>query len=1018
VTVQTGQTLLHYRIVEKVGEGGMGEVWKAVDQTLDREVAIKILPPTLAGDPTRLARFSREAKLLASLNHPNLATVYGYHEADGVRFLAMELVPGEDLLKRLAKGKLPVSEALRIAVQVADALEIAHSNGIVHRDLKPANIMLTEPGNAKVMDFGLAKRVVDEPADGRESTETKPLSAASLTREGTTIGTFAYMSPEQLRGENVDARSDIFSFGIVLYEMLTSVHPFRKPKTVETISAILRDDPPPLRQHWKGAPQGVETTIEQLLAKDPDRRFQSIGDARAALEHLRLNESAADTTASVPSGAVATSASGVLLGVLRRPRFVFPAVLLAAALTAAGLWFADHRSKIRWARQVAVPEIERLIDAGWRDTTEAYALAVDAEQYIPRDARLAELLAACSLDVTVTTDPAGAEIFVKNYASPTDDWEHLGTSPLETVRLPVGILRWKIEKPGYATVMAASSTWDLDLVGDQLIKPIHFDRVLDDPESIPDGMVRVQGAQTAAGTLGDFYIDRSEVTNRQFKDFVNGAGYRRKEFWEHEFVEDGENPTWEEAMSRFVDRTDRPGPATWQAGDYPEGYADHPVSGISWYEAAAYAAFAGKSLPTGDHWGLARGEATPLILFPQLGGDAIFAPFSNFGGSGTVAAGSLLGITSFGAYDMAGNVREWCFNESEKGRVIRGGSWNDATYMFEHVSQIPPMDRSPQNGFRCAYYPDPDHIPDAVFGKMRSVAARDYHAEEPVSIATFEIYKDRFSYDHTSLNATVEARSEEAEDWIKETVTYDAAYGGERIIGHLFLPRNASLPYQTVVYFPGSGSVFAPSSAEIERYFEFPVFLSHIVKNGRAVLYPVYKGTFERGDLSLTQIHMGENSHRYTEFLVQLVKDFRRSVDYLETRDDIDHDKLAFYGMSWGASHGGIIPAVEDRIRTSVLLSGGVIVRFDDEVASFRPEVDPLNYLSRVTIPTLMINGRYDTILPVEESIQPMFDLLGTPDEHKQLLLFDTDHIPPRNEFIRATLDWLDRYLGPVEHPR
>jgi len=221
-------------------------------------------------------------------------------------------------------------------------------------------------------------------------------------------------------------------------------------------------------------------------------------------------------------------------------------------------------------------------------------------------------------------------------------------------------------------------------------------------------MVRVAGAETAAGTLEDFYIDRFEVTNRQYKEFIDKGGYRNKDYWDHEFRRDGKILTWDEAMTEFVDQTGRPGPSTWQAGGYPEGQGDFPVSGLSWYEAAAYAEYAGKNLPTGTHWGLARGEATQIIKFPQLGGNGLFAPFSNFQGWGPVPVGSLPGITSCGAYDMAGNVREWCWNETPKGRLIRGGAWNDAPYMFGRKSQLPAFDRSPKNGIRCAFYPDAD----------------------------------------------------------------------------------------------------------------------------------------------------------------------------------------------------------------------------------------------------------------------------------------------------------------------
>jgi dienelactone hydrolase len=240
-------------------------------------------------------------------------------------------------------------------------------------------------------------------------------------------------------------------------------------------------------------------------------------------------------------------------------------------------------------------------------------------------------------------------------------------------------------------------------------------------------------------------------------------------------------------------------------------------------------------------------------------------------------------------------------------------------------------------------------------------------------------------------------------------ITFDAAYGGERIIAHLFLPKNTAPPYQTVIYFPGSASLFQSSSEGLDSYYEFPVFLSFLVKNGRAVLYPAYKGTFERRDDALVPIHVGEKSHRFTEYLIQLVKDFKRCIDYLETRQDIDSDKLAYYGMSWGGMLGAIITAVEERLKASVLLAGGFF-----GFGLGRPEANQINYVTRVKVPTLMLNGRYDTIFP-ETSIKPMFDLLGTPDEHKELKLYETDHIPPRNEFIKETLAWLDRYLGPVK---
>ena len=361
---------------------------------------------------------------------------------------------------------------------------------------------------------------------------------------------------------------------------------------------------------------------------------------------------------------------------------------------------------------------------------------MQAEKYLPNDPKLAELFSKSSLTINIKTKPPGANIYIKEYRSPDSEWEYVGLSPIENIRMPIGIFRWKMEKEGYETVLAAASTWDVGLAAGKMI-PNDLVRVLEEKGTIPQGMVRVSGAQTPLGKLDDFFIDRYEVTNKQYKEFLDSGGYRNREYWKHEFVKDGRVLTWEKAIVELIDQTGRPGPATWQAGNYPEGQADYPVSGISWYEAAAYAAFVGKSLPTGQHWGLARGEDTSLIQWPQLGGYAIFAPFSNFAGKGPVPAGSLPGITSYGAYDMAGNVREWCWNQTAQGRLMRGGAWNDNTYMFTELSQAPPFDRSSQYGSDVLFYPDPEKIPQSVFGIQKFGEPRDFYKEKPVSDAIF-----------------------------------------------------------------------------------------------------------------------------------------------------------------------------------------------------------------------------------------------------------------------------------------
>jgi Tol biopolymer transport system component/predicted Ser/Thr protein kinase len=276
-----GRTLLHYRIVEKIGEGGMGMVYRAEDSHLKRSVAIKLLPPASMTDPERKKRFIHEARAASALNHPNIITIHDISSADGIDFIAMEYVSGKPLAQLIGDKGLPLREALKYSVQIADALEKAHRAGIVHRDLKPSNIMVTGDGLVKVLDFGLAK--LTQAADDADLTK----SAESMTQSGAIVGTAAYMSPEQAEGKAVDARSDIFSFGAMLYEMVTGRRAFKGDSSISTLSAILHEEPEPVSRIAEGIPQELERVITRCLKKAPERRFQHMDDVKVALEELR-----------------------------------------------------------------------------------------------------------------------------------------------------------------------------------------------------------------------------------------------------------------------------------------------------------------------------------------------------------------------------------------------------------------------------------------------------------------------------------------------------------------------------------------------------------------------------------------------------------------------------------------------------------------------------------------------------------------------------------------------------------
>jgi serine/threonine protein kinase len=281
-----GSTICHYTIGEKLGEGGMGVVYKARDTRLNRFVALKVLPADKVADPERKRRFIQEAKAASALNHPNIITIYDIDQASGVEFIAMEHVEGKTLERLIPRHGMRLGEVLRYAIQIANALTRAHAVGIIHRDIKPSNIMVTSDGQVKVLDFGLAK--LTEPMDENTQAPTEPMKdEAPRTAEGTILGTVAYMSPEQAEGKTIDARSDIFSFGSVVYEMSTGRRAFQEETRISTLAAILNKEPLPVSEITPDAPRDLEKIIARCLRKDPNRRFQHMADVKVALEELK-----------------------------------------------------------------------------------------------------------------------------------------------------------------------------------------------------------------------------------------------------------------------------------------------------------------------------------------------------------------------------------------------------------------------------------------------------------------------------------------------------------------------------------------------------------------------------------------------------------------------------------------------------------------------------------------------------------------------------------------------------------
>jgi eukaryotic-like serine/threonine-protein kinase len=677
--------------------------------------------------------------------------------------------------------------------------------------------------------------------------------------------------------------------------------------------------------------------------------------------------------------------------------FLIPGIGLIS-LAATGFFVVRPMMKKSYARNELIPRIKELINDNARPPTAAYELGLQAEQWIPEDSSLIKLWPIIASTSSVETNPAGVEVVWKDYNKPNDPWRTAGMTPLKNQRFPRSYLRIEFRKPGYQTIEFAGPGAYTRVGPD--IAHLKMDAI----GSLPKNMVRIPAKTTnmylvglesyGPKQVGEFLVDKYEVTNTEYKSFMDAGGYTNPAFWTFPIYSNGKTIPLSVAMTLFVDRTGRTGPSTWEAGSYPDGQEQYPVTGVSWYEAAAYATYAKKKLPTVFHWSvLAEPSRTEFIV-----------PLSNYSGKSATPVGSLSGFSSFGIYDLAGNAREWCSNESsDSGKYyILGGGWNDPTYSYNDGYYQLALDRSLTNGFRC-YKELPGDTTIASLTRPLSMAFRDYKKEKPVDDAIFSIFLRQFNYDKTPLNAKIDSTME-YETWTAEKISFDAAYNHERMEAWVFLPKNVKPPYQPIVFFPGSGDIYARNYDPVKAVF--PV--DFIVKNGRAMIYPLYKGTWDRHDDGLKS-DLQDETISYKEHVIMWAKDLGRTLDYLETRKDMQADKCGYLGWSWGGFNGGIMPAVEKRFKAIVLNVGGM------EMEKALPEVDQLNYLPRIKQPILMLNGKYDMFFPVETSEKPMFAFLGTAPEDKKSIIYESGHLVPRTDFMRETLNWYDKYLGPVK---
>lgn len=653
--------------------------------------------------------------------------------------------------------------------------------------------------------------------------------------------------------------------------------------------------------------------------------------------------------------------------------------------------FGDRASASAQDVVAGLDEVRTL--AGAQQWSPAYARAVDLAPLLQDDSLRAAMWSEVSRPLALATEPPGATVSRRHFDAPPDaEWEVLGSTPLTVEHFPFGVSRLRFERDGYLPLETAGFSSQLAAAG-------RF--VLDRIGTVPEGMTRVAGGsakiwapgleQLDSLDIGDFFMARDEVTNQDYQAFVDAGGYRDPGCWRQPFLLDGAALSFEQAVARFVDRTGRSGPAGWEVGRFPEGQGQFPVGGVSWFEAMAYACFRGRSLPTVYHWYTA---ADPFSSNHVI-------PLSNYG-DGPAPVGTYQGVTRNGIHDMAGNVAEWTVNRAVQpgdARFLLGGSWDDLEYSFNDAITAPAWSRSPGNGIRLVQYLDTTNVARA--GGPIEPEFRDYRAERPVADEVFEVYRQLYAYDRTPLDARLVA-IDTLPGSVRQRVEMDAAYGGERLTVFVYLPPTGTPPYQTVVHFPGSGDIYQRSYDELDVSF-----LDFVLRSGRAVIYPIYRGTWERGTELASDIQ--DESVSYREHVIAWVRDFSRTVDYIESRPDLDEERIAYLGISWGGAVAPLITAVEPRLRASVVVAAGLAMQ------KTQPMVDPFHFLPRVTVPTLMVTGRYDSFFPIETSQEPFFELLGTPPDRKKLLVTDANHFVmsfANTLVVRETLDWLDLWLG------
>ena len=626
----------------------MSRIFLATEASLNRRVVVKVLPPEMTSEVSA-ARFRKEIEVLARLQHPHILPILASGSRGDLLYYIMPFVAGESLRHHLAAdGALPVDHAVRIIAETADALSYAHANGILHRDIKPENILL-EGKHAVLADFGIARALAES------------LDGAKITATGTSVGTPGYMSPEQLSGDALDARADVYALAVVGYEMLAGHPPFTGPTAQAILTAHLTTPPLPLRELRPEVPLHVSNAIGRALSKQPSDRF---------------------TTAEAFADAINPGFKDDVRDDVRQPlskRRMIALVSGGAIVLAIAAWAVSQMQ----SPGVSAGQIAAMRTAADSGELDLLASLLDSAGLVATDRRVRDVTVPVSGQLHVTTDARGATVEIARATPfegfPKRTFRTLGETPIDPVPLVAGTYVIRVTQTGHPARVALADVAPRTESRIALVVPA-TDTLIGPTLAIPAG--RTPGSE---GAIPGFVIAQFEVTNELYQRFVASGGYRNPADWPPTLRFGDSVVPASAGLARFVDKTGLPGPRAWESGRYPAGTGDHPVTGVSWYEASAYARWANASLPTlRQWWRAAQGDTS--IIYPWGVDASVVHLRANLEGVSTKPVGSfLLGVSRFGVLDMAGNVREWLLDSIPGGtrRLAVGGSWQDPSYMAD-----------------------------------------------------------------------------------------------------------------------------------------------------------------------------------------------------------------------------------------------------------------------------------------------------------------------------------------------